>query len=138
MHNHYRTQWLYRVSGALGKAQFSLGKGFAECCTRQRPLGKKCVGKVSLPSVFCRALGKAFAERPTLGKVGTEKKPEKMRIFTKKQMEIFFNRWRPPPANVYPSPAFEPATSPCVRTSSTTTPHCHLCLDSVLVSNILY
>jgi len=39
--NHYRTKWLCRVSGALGKAQFALGKGFAECCTRQRTLGKK-------------------------------------------------------------------------------------------------
>ena len=43
--NHYRTQWLCRVPGALGKAQFAIGKGFAECCTRQRPLGKKWAGK---------------------------------------------------------------------------------------------
>ena len=41
--------------------------------------------KTSLPSVFCRALGKAFAECPTLGKVETEKKPEKMGIFTQKK-----------------------------------------------------
>ena len=33
---------------------------------------------------------------------------------------------------------FEPETSRCARTSSTTTPHSHLCLDSVLVPNILY
>ena len=33
--------------------------------------------KASLPSVFCWTLGKAFAECPTLGKVGTEKNPKK-------------------------------------------------------------
>jgi len=33
---------------------------------------------------------------------------------------------------------FEPETSRCARTSSTTTPHYHLCLHSVLVPNILY
>ena len=30
---------------ALLSAQFALVKGFAECCTRQRPLGKKWVSK---------------------------------------------------------------------------------------------
>ena len=49
----------------------------------------------SLPSVFCRALGKGFAEcrtlgkGRTLGKVGTEKKTRKMRIFTKKIVNFF-------------------------------------------------
>jgi hypothetical protein len=33
---------------------------------------------------------------------------------------------------------FEPATSPSCVTRSTTTPHCHLCLYSILVSDILY
>ena len=74
---HYRTQWLCRVLGALGKAQFALGKGFVECCTRQRSLGKEPVNK----GVFAECL----AECPTLGKVGTEKKPEKMGIFTPKK-----------------------------------------------------
>ena len=51
--------------------------------------------KTSLPSVFCRALGKGFAEcrtlgkGRTLGKVGTEKKTRKMRIFTKKIVNFF-------------------------------------------------
>ena len=31
---------------------FTLGKGFAECSTRQRPLGKIFLGKGCLPSVF--------------------------------------------------------------------------------------
>jgi hypothetical protein len=37
---HYRTQLLCRVSESLGKGYFTLGKGFAECNTRQRTLGE--------------------------------------------------------------------------------------------------
>ena len=36
----------------LGKEPFALGKGFAECSTRQSPLGKFFLGKGSLPSIF--------------------------------------------------------------------------------------
>jgi hypothetical protein len=81
----------------LGKETFALGKGFAECGTRQRPLGNIFVGKGTLPSAFYRgsrqnififcqvpgtALSKTFAPslhrtltvtlpsaRPTLGKM---------------------------------------------------------------------
>jgi hypothetical protein len=42
---HYRIQVLCRVSGTLGKAPVTLGKGFAECNTRQRTLGSDYVGK---------------------------------------------------------------------------------------------
>jgi len=45
----------------LGKGPNTLGKAFAECGTRQRPLGKKQPPKGFLPIVFCRALGKARA-----------------------------------------------------------------------------
>ena len=38
----------------LGKDPFALGKGFAECSTRQSPLGKFFLGKGSLPSAFYR------------------------------------------------------------------------------------
>ena len=38
----------------LGKEPFALGKGFAECSTRQSPLGKNFLGKGSLPSAFYR------------------------------------------------------------------------------------
>ena len=38
----------------LGKEPFALGKGFAECSTRQSPLGKIFLGKGSLPSAFQR------------------------------------------------------------------------------------
>ena len=63
----------------LGKEPFALGKGFAECSTRQSLLGKIFLGKGSLPSVFyrgtrqnkkqfCRvlraALGKIFSAVP--------------------------------------------------------------------------
>ena len=110
---------------------------------------KTVTAKPTLSSVFYRALGKAFAECPTLGKVETEKKPEKMGIFTKK-MEFFLSMeaptgQHPPIYDIFrvnfmttrPT-RFEPETSRCARTSSTTTPHPHLCLDSVLFPNILY
>jgi hypothetical protein len=48
---HYRIYLLCRVPGALGK-------NFAECCIRQRTLAKNLSAKRSLPSAFCRALGK--------------------------------------------------------------------------------
>ena len=111
---------------------------------------KIVTAKPTLPSVFYRALDKAFAECPTLGKVETEKKPEKNRNFYPKKMEFFLSMeartgQRPPISNIFrvnfmatrPT-RFEPETSRCARTSSTTTPHSHLCLDSVLVPNILY
>ena len=49
----------------LGKEPFALGKGFAECSTRQSPLGKIFLGKGSLPSAFYRGTRqnkKKFAE----------------------------------------------------------------------------
>ena len=49
----------------LGKEPFALGKGFAECSTRQSPLGKNFLGKGSLPSAFYRGTWqnkKKFAE----------------------------------------------------------------------------
>ena len=57
--------------------------------------------KAFLPSVFCRALGKAFAECPTLGKVGTQKNLKKW-----EKKGFFLNQWRPQPASARPSPAF--------------------------------
>jgi len=42
---HNWKQGLCRVSTALGKGLKTLGKGFAERCTRHRPLGEKKVGK---------------------------------------------------------------------------------------------
>ena len=57
----------------LGKEPFALGKGFAECSTRQSPLGKIFLSKGSLPSAFyrgtrqnkkqfCRVLGAALGK----------------------------------------------------------------------------
>jgi hypothetical protein len=39
-------------AGALGKAPIALGKGFAECNTWQRSLGKKIVGKAIFAECF--------------------------------------------------------------------------------------
>ena len=50
---------------------------------------KTVTAKPTLPSVFYRALGKAFTECPTLGKVETEKNPKKWEFLPKKN-GIFF------------------------------------------------
>jgi hypothetical protein len=42
---HYRNRSLRRVPEALGEDIKTLGKGFAECNTRQRRLGKQYIGK---------------------------------------------------------------------------------------------
>ena len=42
---HYWIRRLCRVPAALGKGTFAVGKGFAECGSRQSPLGKEVVGK---------------------------------------------------------------------------------------------
>jgi len=94
------------VPGALGKAQFALGKGFAECCTRQRALGKKRVGKDVFAECLLSGTRQSLCRVPTLGKVGTEKKAEKNGNFYPKKMNFFFNWWRPPPVSAHPSPAF--------------------------------
>ena len=73
---------------------FFFGSNFAECrhsakalpSARQKTLGKDAFAdglfiECSLPSA---ALGKTFAECPTLGKVETEKKPEKNGNFYQK------------------------------------------------------
>jgi hypothetical protein len=42
---HYRKRALCRVPETLGKALKTLSKGFAECDTRQRRLGKQYISK---------------------------------------------------------------------------------------------
>jgi hypothetical protein len=40
------------VPKALDEALKTLGKGFAECYTRQKRLGKKCIGKAFFAECF--------------------------------------------------------------------------------------
>ena len=137
------------MPGALGKAQFALGKGFVECCTRQRPLGKECVGKGIFAECLLSGTRQSLCRVPTLGKVETEKTRKNVN-FNQKKWNFFLSMeartgQRPPISDIFrvnfmatrPT-RFEPETSRCAQTSSTTTPHCHLCLDFVLVPNILY
>jgi hypothetical protein len=49
---HYRKRVLCRVSEVLGKALKTLDKGFTECHTRQRRLGKQCIGKAFFAEYF--------------------------------------------------------------------------------------
>jgi hypothetical protein len=55
------------VPEALGEALKTLGKGFAECNTRQRRLGKQCIGK----DFFAEYFFSGFAE--CQGALGKEK-----------------------------------------------------------------
>ena len=50
--------------------------------------------KPTLPSVFYQALGKAFAECPTLGKVETKKNPKNGNFYQKKK-EFFLSMEAP-------------------------------------------
>jgi hypothetical protein len=52
LETHYRNQSLRRVPEALGEALKTLGKGFAECNTRQRRLDKQCIGKEVFAEYF--------------------------------------------------------------------------------------
>jgi hypothetical protein len=78
------------VSKTLGKGYFTLGKGFAECNTRQRTLGKDFIGKWFFAECFfsdtrqrlCR-VSKSTRQRITLGKGRIEK-------FFKKNSKTFF------------------------------------------------
>ena len=109
------TQSTLLDSGAL---LFS-AKPLPSAALGKEPPVKNPSAKNSLPSAFSRALGKVFAECPTLGKVGTEKKPEKMG-----KMEFFLiggGPHRPAPAHLRIFRVnfaatwlmgFEPATSP--------------------------
>jgi hypothetical protein len=75
---HYRNRVLCRVSKTLGKGHFTLGKGFAECNTRQRTLGKDFIGK----GFFAECFFSDTRQRKTLGKLRIEKN-------LKKQQNIF-------------------------------------------------
>jgi hypothetical protein len=55
--SHYRNRRLYRVPEALGKALKTLGKGFAECRTRQRGLGTQCIVKAFFAEYFFSGRG---------------------------------------------------------------------------------
>ena len=86
---HYRTQWICRVPGALGKAQFALGKGFAECCTRQRPLGKKWVGKDVFAECLLSGTRQSLCRVPDTRQSWNRKKTRKNGNFYPKKMNFF-------------------------------------------------
>jgi len=67
---HYRKQWLCRVPQALGKAQKTLVKDFAECNTRQTAHDIYSVGKRLFAECFISGTGQRLCRelKPTLGK----------------------------------------------------------------------
>jgi hypothetical protein len=61
--HHYRRQLLCRVSQTLGKGYFIPGKGFAECNTRQRTLGKLYIGSGLFAEYFLSGTRQPFDTR---------------------------------------------------------------------------
>ena len=143
---------------ALGKGPKTLSKRFAECNTRHTTHGIFLSANNYLPSAFCRALGKAFAEcrkstlqRFTLGKMKMRKKPKNnSKFFFSGKAATGQRPSRPAPPTIEVAAffaqnsrltrpvGFELTTSPSRVCCSTTTLHCHLWLDSVIYPRILY
>ena len=73
---------------ALGKGLETLGKGFAEGCPRQRPLGEFLDGEGVFARALYRALGKAFVE----GQDGPRQRKEAVR---RRRRWRFFAEGRP-------------------------------------------
>jgi hypothetical protein len=81
----------FNTTYTTGIAFFTLGKGFADCNTRQRTLGKDFIGKGFFAECFfsdtrqrlCR-VSKSTRQRKTLGKLRIE-------IFLKKTAKHFLN-----------------------------------------------
>jgi hypothetical protein len=65
MHSHCRTQLLCRVSQTLDKGYFTLGKGFAECNTRQRTLGELYIGNSLFAEYFLSGTRQRFCRVPS-------------------------------------------------------------------------
>ena len=143
---HYRTAILCRVSQALSKGLFALGKGFAECCTRQRTLGKEAIGKGLFAEFF------SSGTRQRLCRVSGTRQNVNRKKSEKTQKKNYFLEAHPQ-ANAHPShvfdtffstffrklqpTGFELATSFSRVTSSTTTPLYQLCLNYVFLLHIL-
>jgi hypothetical protein len=64
---------------SVGKGYFTLGKGFAECNTRQRTLGKDFIGK----GLFAECFFSDTRQRKTLGKLRIEKIKKNSKTFLK-------------------------------------------------------
>ena len=90
---------------------------------------KKVTAKPTLPSVFYRALGKAFAECPTLDKVETEKTPKKWEFLPKKNGIFFIDGGphRPAPTHLrHFSREFYGYAADAIRTRDSRPPAVHV------------
>ena len=76
-------------SGHSAKPNLHSAKALPSAALGKEHSAKKESAKTSLPSVFCRALGKAFAECRHSAKLEPKKKPKKMGIFTQKKWKFF-------------------------------------------------
>ena len=71
--------------GHSAKPNLHSAKALPSAALGKEHSAKKESTKTSLPSVFCRALGKAFAECRHSAKLEPKKNPKKMEIFTQKK-----------------------------------------------------
>jgi len=71
--------------GHSAKPNLHSAKALPSAALGKEHSAKKESAKTSLPSVFCRALGKAFAECRHSAKLEPKKNPKKMGIFTQKK-----------------------------------------------------
>ena len=70
--------------GHSAKPNLHLAKALPSAALGKEHSANKPSAKASLPSVFCRALGKAFAECRHSAKFESEKKPKKWEFLPKK------------------------------------------------------
>ena len=146
------------MSAALGKARNILDKGFAECHTRQRALGKELIGKEAFAECFLSGTRQSLCRVPEKHSAKIYTRQNKNAKKPKNNSKNFiFGEGRHRPAPVRPAPpaievavifeqiswlmrlaGFELTTSPSCVCCSTTVLHCHLCLDSVIYPHILY
>ena len=154
---HYWKPALCRVPAALGKAQNTLGKGFAECRTRQSALGKELIGKEAFAECFLSGTRRSLCRVPEKHSAKIYTRQNENAKKPKNNSKFFFEEGRHRPAPVRPAPpaievavffeqnsrlmrpaGFELTTSHSCVCCSTTALQCHLYLDSVIYLHILY
>ena len=149
MNIHYRTGLVCRVSNTLGKGPFALGKGFAECGTRQTALGKKSDGEGTFAECLFSGTRQSLC-RVSKSTRQTFRNQIRKTAF-KNSKTFYFHPIITPIIQCHKSRyyfALNRALRGCLdsnpwplasRVASSTTPTLYyICLDSVLILHILY
>ena len=91
--------------GHSAKANLHSAKALPSAAFGKGHSAKNGPAKVSLLSVFCRALGKAFAECRHSAKLNPKKTRKNGNFYQKKWKQNFY-QWRPPPTSTHLSQTF--------------------------------